>query len=352
MANIERELRERGEEVQNAINLDGGSSVAFNVKDEDGTIYTTSWPATGPDNIEGIRRPVSSVIYFARRVTAGDPSGVTEEPDVVSIDVREELESATGGAVSPEEEIRQLRRWARGIQRVAFDRLPLAERFVGLKRTWDPTKDNVVREEAVRVTFQLLERIRRALSGPTTVDAERLATIFHGLAVLLVEAGPYGYEAEANPAKRAELAKTFELMQELRNAIADALGVFLSRPEFGELRDRGYLRDEILPSIAMAARGTDPTRFNAFMPFRGIIMGNVFDALYEMKFRTEDPAVRAFIDRLYVRKYQRFGTSGLRARAGIDFSPREAAYAAEAWRSTPQHRRTKVAAVSRARRWS
>lgn len=61
---IKRELAERGEEIQNAINLDGGSSVAFNVKGDDGKIYTTSWPAVGPDNAEGLRRPVSGCVYF------------------------------------------------------------------------------------------------------------------------------------------------------------------------------------------------------------------------------------------------------------------------------------------------
>jgi hydroxymethylpyrimidine pyrophosphatase-like HAD family hydrolase/isopentenyldiphosphate isomerase len=63
---IKRELKEnnRDEEILNAINLDGGSSVSFNIKGEDGEIYTLSWPATGPDNIEGISRPVSSIVYF------------------------------------------------------------------------------------------------------------------------------------------------------------------------------------------------------------------------------------------------------------------------------------------------
>lgn len=65
---IKKELAENGEEIQNAINLDGGSSVAFNVKGDDGQVYTTSWPAVGPDNAEGLRRPVSGCVYFKERL--------------------------------------------------------------------------------------------------------------------------------------------------------------------------------------------------------------------------------------------------------------------------------------------
>ena len=64
---IKRELG-KGKKISNAINLDGGSSVSFNVRGLDGKIYTPSWPATGPDNIQGISRPVSSIVYLERKL--------------------------------------------------------------------------------------------------------------------------------------------------------------------------------------------------------------------------------------------------------------------------------------------
>ena len=76
---IERELAIHGETIKDAINLDGGSSVSFNVRGDDNKEVTLSWPATGPDNIEGVVRPVSNIVYFESKgasvdgaMTAGD----------------------------------------------------------------------------------------------------------------------------------------------------------------------------------------------------------------------------------------------------------------------------------------
>ncbi|MFH1867856.1 MAG: phosphodiester glycosidase family protein, partial [Candidatus Omnitrophota bacterium] len=76
---IEKHLQ-RGEKIKDAFNLDGGSSVSFNVVDNDGILLTTSWPCIGPDNSEGIRRPISSYAYLKPKAEAkSSSSGVFEE---------------------------------------------------------------------------------------------------------------------------------------------------------------------------------------------------------------------------------------------------------------------------------
>ena len=70
---IQKHLRESGDELRSAINLDGGSSSALALRAGAGVALTLNRPSTGPDNIEGKPRWVSELIYFRRKlVTAGE----------------------------------------------------------------------------------------------------------------------------------------------------------------------------------------------------------------------------------------------------------------------------------------
>ncbi len=107
-----------------------------------------------------------------------------------------------------------------------------------------------------------------------------------------------------------------------RKAIEIAHQYFTNRA-FESLREP--IQFEILPLLASLDDGKDPDRF---MAYRIIQIGNIYERLYGLRLRTEDPVLlglagrRGLLREIYDRKYLRFGTSGVRGRWGNDFTER------------------------------
>lgn len=96
---------------------------------------------------------------------------------------------------------------------------------------------------------------------------------------------------------------------------------FLSSPVFETLKEA--IRFEILPLLHSLDDHVDPDRF---MAYRIIQIGNIYERLYALRLRTNDPILlglagrKGLLREIYDRKYLRFGTSGVRGRWGNDFT--------------------------------
>jgi len=100
---------------------------------------------------------------------------------------------------------------------------------------------------------------------------------------------------------------------------------YLDAPVFDSLRED--IRVEILPLLDSLDPARDPDRI---MPYRVIQIGNVYERLYALRVRTNDPrlvgthARAGLLREIYDRKYLRFGTSGVRGRWQNDFTEKRA----------------------------
>ena len=98
---------------------------------------------------------------------------------------------------------------------------------------------------------------------------------------------------------------------------------YLTAEAFKSLREP--IQYEILPLLESLDDHKDPDRF---MAYRIIQIGNIYERLYGLRLRTEDPVLlglagkRGLLREIYDRKYLRFGTSGVRGRWGNDFIER------------------------------
>ncbi len=100
---------------------------------------------------------------------------------------------------------------------------------------------------------------------------------------------------------------------------------YLGAPVFDSLR--AGIDQEILPLLDSMNYKLDPDRW---IPFRVIQIGNIYERMYGFRLRTTNRSLLGDDQRLgllrliYDRKYLRFGTSGVRARWGADFTERRA----------------------------
>lgn len=105
-----------------------------------------------------------------------------------------------------------------------------------------------------------------------------------------------------------------------RQAIAMAQD-YLQSPIFASLSEA--IDHEILPLVESLDYKVDPDRF---MAYRVVQIGNIYERLYALRLRTADPVLlglagnKGLLREIYDRKYLRFGTSGVRARWGFDFT--------------------------------
>ena len=115
------------------------------------------------------------------------------------------------------------------------------------------------------------------------------------------------------------------LSGDLRRKAIDLAKVYLSNPVFDSLKQS--IIQEIFPLLDSLDDQLDPDRF---MPYRVIQIGNIFERMYAFRLRTADPILldlagkKGLLRELYDRKYLRFGTSGVRARWGNDFTEKRA----------------------------
>ncbi|MGI6250227.1 MAG: hypothetical protein ACOYKD_02540 [Anaerolineaceae bacterium] len=100
---------------------------------------------------------------------------------------------------------------------------------------------------------------------------------------------------------------------------------YLTTPAFSTLKED--IRLEVLPLLDSLNDQVDPDRF---MAYRVIQIGNIFERLYALRLRTQDPLLlglagkQGLLREIYDRKYLRFGTSGVRGRWGLDFTEKRA----------------------------
>ena len=118
---------------------------------------------------------------------------------------------------------------------------------------------------------------------------------------------------------------------ELRIKAINLAKKYLAAPVFDSLREAINL--EIVPLLESMNYKKDPDRW---MPFRVVQIGNIYERLYSFRLRTLEPLLIGDKHRLgllrmiYDRKYLRFGTSGVRARWGDDFTERRAGQVVQA----------------------
>lgn len=111
------------------------------------------------------------------------------------------------------------------------------------------------------------------------------------------------------------------LSGDLRRKAIELAKHYLQNPIFDSLRED--INWEITPLLDSMNDQVDPDRF---MPYRVIQIGNIFERLYAFRLRTADPILlglagkKGLLREIYDRKYLRFGTSGVRARWGNDFT--------------------------------
>ncbi len=111
------------------------------------------------------------------------------------------------------------------------------------------------------------------------------------------------------------------LSGDLRRKAIELAKHYLQNPVFDSLRED--INWEITPLLDSMNDQVDPDRF---MPYRVIQIGNIFERLYAFRLRTADPILlglageKGLLREIYDRKYLRFGTSGVRARWGNDFT--------------------------------
>ncbi len=111
------------------------------------------------------------------------------------------------------------------------------------------------------------------------------------------------------------------LSGDLRRKAIELAKHYLQNPVFDCLRED--INWEITPLLESMNDQVDPDRF---MPYRVIQIGNIFERLYAFRLRTADPILlglagkKGLLREIYDRKYLRFGTSGVRARWGNDFT--------------------------------
>lgn len=132
----------------------------------------------------------------------------------------------------------------------------------------------------------------------------------------------YQPKDKAGEALRAQIDSDYlPRSQALRRKTIELADGFLHNPVFASLAEG--IHYEILPLLKSLDSELDPDRV---MPYRVIQIGNIFDRLYGLRLRTNDPVLVGTTDKkgllreIYDRKYLRFGTSGVRGRWGHDFT--------------------------------
>ncbi len=141
------------------------------------------------------------------------------------------------------------------------------------------------------------------------------------------------YRLEQFQPKDSEGQKRRELIEEaylpttgeLRKKAIRLAKSYFNAPVFDSLQEA--IEQEIYPLLDSLDYEQDPSRW---MPFRVVQIGNIYERLYSFRLRTLEPLLvggehnLGLLRMIYDRKYLRFGTSGVRARWGADFTERRA----------------------------
>jgi phosphomannomutase len=132
-------------------------------------------------------------------------------------------------------------------------------------------------------------------------------------------------DAAGEERRRVIEAEYLPVTGELRGKAIELAKNYLAASVFDSLR--AAIDHEILPLLDSLDYEKDPHRW---MPFRVVQIGNIYERLYSLRLRTQDPLLigddhhLGLLRSIYDRKYLRFGTSGVRGRWDADFTERRA----------------------------
>ncbi len=190
---------------------------------------------------------------------------------------------------------------------------------------WDP---------AISAMADFLKVLDRLLISDNTLIAKAPVDSSRAFSMLLTLAATgTQYRHEQFKPKDADGKARREIIDQVYLTVTGALRQkaihlakrYLGAPVFDSLREA--IDHEILPLLDSLDYEKDPNRW---MPFRVVQIANIYERLYDFRLRTMEPLLVGDGDSLgllrmiYDRKYLRFGTSGVRARWGADFTERRA----------------------------
>jgi len=218
-----------------------------------------------------------------------------------------------------------------------FDQLQIPEFgavFNALNRALIVAEEKPAWEPAIAEMSAFLDLLDRKVISDQTLIAENQSDSSRAFSMLLtLIATGTQYRLEQYKPKDEAGQKRRDLIHQdyipatgkLRQKAITLAKRYLAAPVFDSLREAiGY---EILPLLDSMDYEIDPSRW---MPFRVVQIGNIYERLYSFRLRTQEPHLvgdhqaLGLLRSIYDRKYLRFGTSGVRARWGADFTERRA----------------------------
>ena len=226
---------------------------------------------------------------------------------------------------------------------INFDQLAIPEfgmAFNALNRDLIAAETPDSWEPAVDAMRQFLSVLDQELLSKTDLIASDHANSSRALSILLTLSAigtQYRLELfkpkDAAGQERRDLIEReyFPLTGALRQEAIRLAKKYLAAPAFDSLREA--IRYEILPLLDSMDFEQDRHRW---MPYRIIQIGNIYERLYGFRLRTQDSLLvgnqheLGLLRMIYDRKYLRFGTSGVRARWGADFTKRRATQVVQA----------------------
>ena len=208
---------------------------------------------------------------------------------------------------------------------VSFNQLNRALMIADKPETWQP---------AIKEMSAFLDRVAELLRDEPELVGDDLVLSSRVFSLLLTVTATatqgrlelYKGKDERGQEYQAQIENDYlPLSGDLRRKAIDLAKVYLSNPVFDSLKQS--IIQEIFPLLDSLDDQLDPDRF---MPYRVIQIGNIFERMYAFRLRTADPILldlagkKGLLRELYDRKYLRFGTSGVRARWGNDFTEKRA----------------------------
>ncbi len=163
-----------------------------------------------------------------------------------------------------------------------------------------------------------------AVIGEDIVTSSRVFSLLLTLAATGTQGRLELYQAkdDATKALRAQIDEDYlPLSGDMRRKAITIAREYLCNPVFASLSEA--IHHEILPLLESLDNKVDPDRF---MAYRVVQIGNIYERLFALRLRTGDPVLlglagkKGLLREIYDRKYLRFGTSGVRARWGFDFT--------------------------------
>ena len=223
---------------------------------------------------------------------------------------------------------------------MVLDRSQSRERFITLKRNLLAADALPNWKTAYEEMVSFVEDMHSSLKSDVLTlgwSLDQLAEVLSMLLTIAAEFPQYRHETYvprdgAQDQRLRFLSQTvFPQAGHLRNQVVNAAKTLLSQPVFASVSE--HIRDEVFPLLDELTPQRAPERY---MPFRVVLVGDLYERVLSLRVRTSDPALvgdshqPGLLRLIYDRKYLRFGTSGVRGRWGLDFTEDRAKQVAQA----------------------